>query len=89
MPECGFCNMAKEYLQNRGIEFVDYDISRDGKKAEEMVRKSGKTGVPVLEINGRIVVGFNPQLIEDALKKKEPPKREEFINNTIFDPFGN
>ena len=89
MPTCKFCSMAKEYLLNKGVEFVDYDVSQNREKAAEMVNKSGKSGVPQLEINGRIIVGFSPQLIDDALSKKEPPKRDDFINNTIFDPFGN
>ena len=87
MPTCKFCGMAKEYLLNKGVEFVDYDVSKDKEKAQEMVSKTGKTGVPQLEINGRMIVGFNPQLIDDALNKQPPPKREDFINNTFFDPF--
>ncbi|MDD5171743.1 MAG: glutaredoxin family protein [Candidatus ainarchaeum sp.] len=86
-PSCPYCTMAKEYLTKKGIKFTDHDVSRDQGKAKEMVVKSQQGGVPVLEINGRIVVGFDRQLIDDALQRKKPMKREEAIGNIVFDPF--
>jgi len=85
---CPYCTMAKGYLESKGVKFEDYDVSTDRKRAQEMVMKSGQTAVPVLEINGRIIVGFDRQLIDDALKRKAPLKKEDFFNNPmIFDPF--
>ena len=86
-PTCRFCNMAKSYFMNLKIKYTDYDVSKDREKAKEAMEKSGKASVPVIEINGRIITGFNKPLIEDALTRKAPPKREEFVQNIFFDPF--
>lgn len=86
-PQCPYCTMAKAYLTQKKVKFVDYDVSKDQEKAREMVQKSQQTGVPVLQINGRIIVGFDRQLIDDSLSKAPPPKREELLGNLFFDPF--
>jgi glutaredoxin len=51
--------MAKKYFRERGIKFSDVDVSRDVAAAREMVRRSGQQGVPVIDIGGKIVVGFD------------------------------
>lgn len=62
-PTCSYCNMAKAYFREKGIKFTDIDVSRDQAAARDMVRRSGQMGVPVIEIGGKIVVGFNrPQV---------------------------
>ncbi|MGB9621318.1 MAG: Uxx-star family glutaredoxin-like (seleno)protein [Brevinematia bacterium] len=66
-PSCPYCNMLKNYLRSKGIRFVDYDVSRDERKAMEMVRISGQMGVPVAVINGKVVIGFNKPLIDKLL----------------------
>lgn len=66
-PTCGYCNMAKSYLRERGISFTEYNVAQDQRKAEEMIKKSGQMGVPVLEINGTIVVGFDKARIDRLL----------------------
>ena len=86
-PDCPYCRLAKEFLIARNISFQEHDISKDRNRAQEMMRISQQGGVPVLQINGRIVVGFRKELIEDALSKKTPPKREELMKNVFFDPF--
>jgi len=55
-PTCGYCSLAKDYLRKRNIKFTEYNVAQDPLKAEEMVRKSGQMGVPVLDINGKIIV---------------------------------
>jgi glutaredoxin-like YruB-family protein len=67
-PACGYCRKAKSYLQEKRVSFREFDVSRDQKRAEEMVRKSGQMGVPVLDINGKVIVGFNQPAIDKALK---------------------
>lgn len=67
-PTCGFCHMAKEYFKARDVKYNEFDVSQDQKKAREMVEKSGQMGVPVIEINGKIVVGFDRPNIDAALK---------------------
>lgn len=64
---CPYCTMVKNYLREKRIAYNDWDVGRDRRKADEMVRKSGQMGVPVVEINGRIIVGFNKTEIDRAL----------------------
>ena len=58
-PTCSFCNMAKKYFREKGVRFRDVDVSRDPVAARDMVRRSGQQGVPVIDIGGKIVVGFD------------------------------
>ncbi|MBW3016978.1 glutathione S-transferase N-terminal domain-containing protein [Candidatus Woesearchaeota archaeon] len=67
-PTCPYCVMAKQFLKENKIEFEDVDVSKDRAAAEEMVEKSGQMGVPVLDIDGEIVVGFDKQRIKKLLK---------------------
>lgn len=87
-PSCPYCTMAREYLTKKGIAFTDYDVSSDQARGKEMVMKSRQRSVPVLQINGRMIIGFDRQLIDDALQRKAPPKRDDAIQNLVFDPFG-
>lgn len=66
-PTCTYCKMAKSYLSQKNVAYTDYDVSKDQAKAEEMVRKSGQMGVPVIDINGKIIVGFNKPEIDKLL----------------------
>ena len=66
-PTCSFCNMAKQYFRQKGIKFKDVDVSRDPIAARDMVRRSGQQGVPVIDIGGRIVVGFDRVKIDKYL----------------------
>jgi glutaredoxin 3 len=66
-PTCPHCNSAKQYFRSKGIRFNDVDVSRDMAAARDMVRRSGQQGVPVIDIGGRIVVGFNRPLIDQLL----------------------
>lgn len=66
-PTCPWCVRAKQYLEEHNIEFEDIDVMQDQDAAKEMVEKSGQTGVPVLEIDGHIVVGFDKEKIDKLL----------------------
>ena len=66
-PTCGYCKRAKEYFKEKGVEYTEIDVSVDQEKAKEMVEKSGQMGVPVIEINGKMLVGFDPAAIDEAL----------------------
>ena len=68
-PTCSYCTVAKKYFKENGIKFTEYDVAKDPRRADEMVRKSGQMGVPVIDINGRIIVGFNKPEIDGALKR--------------------
>ncbi len=66
---CPYCTMLKDFLKQKNIEFEAVDVGEDREKAEEMIRKSGQMGVPQIEINGKIIVGFNKQAIEKELSE--------------------
>ena len=63
-PTCPWCTTAKRYLASKNIPFTDYDVSRDRDAAFEMIRKSGQRGVPVIDIDGNIIVGFDQAAID-------------------------
>jgi glutaredoxin-like YruB-family protein len=69
-PTCPFCLMAKEYLKEKGIDFEEIDVSRNEAAAIEMIQKSGQLGVPVIEIDGQIVIGFDKERIDELLNLK-------------------
>jgi len=66
-PTCAYCRKAKEYLRERKVQFTEYNVATNQAKADEMMKKSGQMGVPVIDIHGR--VGFNQPEIERALHR--------------------
>ena len=66
-PTCGYCQMVKNFLKEKGIEYAEFDVSADNEKADEMVKKSGQMGVPVIEIGDEIVVGLDKKKISELL----------------------
>lgn len=69
---CGFCNMTKQYLESKGVTFVDKDIESDSAAHAELMQKIGGNfrGVPVIDINGTIILGFDRPKIDAALAAK-------------------
>ena len=66
-PTCPYCMRAKQFLSDNSIAFEDIDVSTNQAAGEEMVRKSGQMGVPVLDIEGEIIVGFDKERIIQVL----------------------
>ena len=66
-PTCPFCVRAKQYLKDNKIQFEDIDVSENQDKAQEMIKKSGQMGVPVIEIDGQFIVGFDKEKIKESL----------------------
>jgi len=66
-PTCPYCVTLKEFLKEHNIEFEDIDVSQNGGAFREMVAKSDQTGVPVVEIEGQIIVGFDKEKISKLL----------------------
>ncbi len=66
-PTCTYCNAAKRYFREKGVKFRDVDVSRDQAAARDMQRRSGQMGVPVIDIGGKIVVGFDRPKIDRFL----------------------
>jgi glutaredoxin 3 len=70
-PMCPWCNVLKDFLKEKNISFHEFDVSKDHEKAREMISKSGQMGVPQIEINGKIIVGFDKPAIEKELEAIE------------------
>lgn len=66
---CSYCVMAKEYFEKLGIEVVEKNVQTDHEAAKEMVEKTHQLGVPVIDINGTIIIGFDREAIDKALGK--------------------
>lgn len=66
-PTCPYCTMAKKYLDSKGVKYEDVDVSIDRNAAAEMINKSGQRGVPVLDIDGNIVIGFDKDKIDNLI----------------------
>lgn len=66
-PTCHYCTMAKNYFTKMGVSYQDINVGIDRVAAQEMVRKSGQMGVPVIDIDGQIIVGFQPTLFEKLI----------------------
>ena len=64
---CPWCHKTKEFLKAKGIKFEDINVGANQEAANEMVEKSGQMGVPVIDIDGRIIVGFDKEELEKAL----------------------
>ena len=62
-PSCPYCVILKEFLKEHKLEFEEFDVAKDEKRREEMVQKSGQMGVPVIDIDGSIIVGFDKSKI--------------------------
>lgn len=67
---CPWCVKAKDFLKENKIDYVEHNVAEDAKALEDMEEKSGQRGVPVLDINGTIIVGFDRDAIKAALKMK-------------------
>ena len=64
---CPYCMMVKNYLKDNKITFTNYDVGADSVRAQEMITKSGQMGVPVVEIDGKIIIGFDRAAIKQEL----------------------
>ena len=67
-PTCPFCQRAKQFLDDNNVEYEHIDVAADAAKREEMTEKSGQMGVPVLDIEGEIIIGFDQEKISKALE---------------------
>ena len=67
LPTCPFCVQAKEHIREKGLEYLEKDVGDDQKAHEEMVDISGQHGVPVILVNGEVVVGYNQTMLDTLL----------------------
>lgn len=66
-PTCPYCNMAKKMMDDKGVEYQNLDVSKDREMAKEMIIKSGQRSVPVIDIDGEIIIGFDKARLEQLL----------------------
>lgn len=66
-PTCTYCKMAKDFFKAQGVVYSEHDVVSDLSARKEMIDKSGQMGVPVIEVNGEIVIGFNKEKLSTLL----------------------
>jgi len=66
-PTCGYCKATKRYLQEKRVRFSEVDVSRDAQAADDIARRAGRRAVPVIDVNGRLIVGFDKRRLNAAL----------------------
>ncbi len=66
-PTCHYCQIAKEFFKEKGIQYTEYNVLTDLEKRQEMMDKSGQLGVPVIAIDGQIIVGFDQTEVSSLL----------------------
>jgi glutaredoxin-like YruB-family protein len=66
-PFCPYCTMAKEFLKKHAIKFEEVNVQENRAAAIEMIKKSGQNGVPVIDVDGKIIVGFDEPALREAL----------------------
>ena len=69
-PTCPWCKLTKQFLKDSKIAFKDIDVSTDQAAAKEMIQKSGQMGVPVIDIDGKLSIGFDKEALKKLLKIK-------------------
>ncbi len=69
-PECPWCKKTKEFFKANGVKYTEKDVGKDTKAAQEMIKKSGQQGVPVIDIDGQIVTGYDEAKLKKLLKIK-------------------
>ena len=69
-PICPWCKRVKDFLSAKGVPFTEINVAGNQEAAQEMIRKSGQMGVPVTDVDGRIIVGFDRDALENALNAR-------------------
>lgn len=67
---CPWCNVAKQFLKENNIPYEEYDVSQNSEKAQEMINKTNQRGVPVIDIDGKLIIGFDKEALKKALGLK-------------------
>ncbi len=66
-PTCHFCHLAKDFFEANHVPFTDYNVGTDLAKRQEMIQKSGQMGVPVIDVGGELIVGFDEARLKELL----------------------
>ena len=73
-PTCPYCKLVKEFLREKGFEFTEIDVAANHDAATKMVKISGQMGVPVIDIDGKVIVGWNKAALEEILASNTQAK---------------
>jgi glutaredoxin-like YruB-family protein len=84
-PTCGYCHQAKRYLQQKGIPFVEHDVSVDRAAAEEMVRLTNQMGVPVILVDREVIIGFDRPRLDELLASYHPGSGRVSLGASVAD----
>jgi len=68
-PTCTYCDKAKDFLKENNIEFTEVDVQNDLVAREEMIEKSGVRAVPVIDVDGQILTGFDKGQLVEAIER--------------------
>ena len=66
-PTCVYCKLTKEFFKQNNVDYKEVNVAQDEQAAMKMIEKSGQMGVPVIEIDGKIIVGYDKEAIKEAL----------------------
>lgn len=66
-PTCVYCKMAKDFFKKNNVEYSEKNVAIDISARDEMIQKSGQFGVPVIEVNGKIIIGFDQSRLKESL----------------------
>ena len=77
-PTCGYCHQAKKFLDELGVNYTEDDVSRDRAAAEEMAQLTGQMGVPVIVVDGQVLIGFNRARLEQLLARGDSHQHPRF-----------
>lgn len=66
-PTCVYCRMTRDFLDERHIPYTDYNVAQDAEKRDEMIQRSGQMGVPVIEVDGQLIIGFDKERLMELL----------------------
>ncbi len=70
-PTCAYCKMAKEYFKENNIAYEEHNVAEDADKRQEMFEKTGQMGVPVIEVDNQVIIGFDKSKVEELLEEAE------------------
>lgn len=66
-PSCTYCNLAKDFFKSNKVDYIEHNVATDLPKRKEMIEKTGQMGVPVIEVDGEIIVGFDEEKLRQSL----------------------
>lgn len=66
-PTCAYCKAAKEYFKEKGVQYEEIDLAKNPDKVQELIQISGQMSVPIITVDGKVIVGFNKGAIDSAL----------------------